>query len=104
MNGSDADKRLFPIKQLIHGTDEEAFLKIRREGISPMTRQHVHLATTVDVVHDYSTVHIYIDKYIYIIYMFKFTPFADNCGRSGRVVNPIICTYIHTFDICVRSR
>ena len=47
---------------LIHGTDEEAFLKIRREGISPMTRQHVHLATTVDVVHDYSTVLIYVDK------------------------------------------
>jgi RNA:NAD 2'-phosphotransferase (TPT1/KptA family) len=47
---------------LIHGTDEEAFLKIRREGIRPMTRQHVHLATTVDVVHDYSTVLIYVDK------------------------------------------
>ena len=28
-DSSDADKRLFPIKQLIHGTDEEAFLKIR---------------------------------------------------------------------------
>ena len=47
---------------LIHGTDEEAFLKIRREGIRPMTRQHVHLATTADVVHDYSTVLIYVDK------------------------------------------
>ena len=31
---------------------------------------------------------------------------ADICGRSGRVVNPIICvhTYIYTFDICVRSQ
>ena len=27
-----------------------------------MTRQHVHLATHVDAVHDYSTVHICIDK------------------------------------------
>ena len=47
---------------LIHGTDEEAFLKIRREGIHPMTRQHVHSAQSLDVVHDYSTVHIYIDR------------------------------------------
>ena len=48
---------------LIHGTDDAAFLKIRVEGISPMTRQHVHLAQSVAVVHDYSTVHIYLDKY-----------------------------------------
>jgi hypothetical protein len=48
---------------LIHGTDDAAFLKIRTEGIRPMTRQHVHLAQTVAVVHDYSTVHIYLDKY-----------------------------------------
>jgi len=48
---------------LIHGTDDAAFLKIRDEGISPMTRQHVHLAQSVAVVHDYSTVHIYLDKY-----------------------------------------
>ena len=48
---------------LIHGTDDAAFLKIRDEGISPMTRQHVHLARSEAVVRDYSTVHIYIDKY-----------------------------------------
>ena len=50
-------------KWLIHGTDDAAFLKIRHEGISPMTRQHVHMAQSVDVVHDYSTIHIYLNKY-----------------------------------------
>ena len=31
---------------------------------------------------------------------------ADICGRSGRVVNPIIVSYtcIYTFDIVVRPR
>ena len=55
---------------LIHGTDDASWLKIKDEGIKPMTRQHVHLAQTVAVVHDYSTVHIYVDK--------------DEVLRSGR--------------------
>jgi RNA:NAD 2'-phosphotransferase (TPT1/KptA family) len=45
---------------LIHGTDA-AFLKIRREGISPMTRQHVHLAQSVAIM-----IHIAIVMNIYI--------------------------------------
>ena len=47
---------------LIRGTDDASWLKIKDEGIKPMGRQHVHLAQDLAVVHDYSTVHIYIDK------------------------------------------
>ena len=46
----------------IHGTDDASWPKIKDEGIRPMTRQHVHLAQSSDVVHDYSTVHIDVDK------------------------------------------
>ena len=46
---------------LIHGTDDAAFLKIRDEGISPMTRQHVHLAQSVAIM-----IHIAIVMNIYI--------------------------------------
>ena len=46
----------------------------------------------------------FIDKYIYIIYTFEFIPFADFCGRSGRVVTYRFLTVIDTFGIFVRSR
>ena len=46
----------------------------------------------------------FIYEYIYIIYTFMPTSFADICGRSGRVVTHCIFTGIFTFDIFVRSR
>ena len=76
---------------LIHGTDEEAFLKIRREGIAPMTRQHVHLETHVDVVHDYSTVHIYVDKS-------EVLRLGMELLISGPAARPLVVLLRHTSD------
>ena len=47
---------------LVHGTDEASWLRISREGLRPMGRQHVHLAQDLDRVRSNSTVHVYVDK------------------------------------------
>ena len=47
---------------IIHGTTEEAWLMIRTQGISPMSRQHVHFVTTAAQVKRDCVVHIYVDK------------------------------------------
>lgn len=47
---------------LIHGTNDASWILIKDQGLKPMGRQHAHMAQGLDAVHDYSTVHIYIDK------------------------------------------
>ena len=51
---------------IIHGTTEEAWLMIRTQGISPMSRQHVHLATTAAQVKRHCVVHIYVDTHMFL--------------------------------------
>ena len=51
---------------IIHGTTEEAWLMIRTQGISPMSRQHVHLATTAAQVKRHCVVHIYVDTHRFL--------------------------------------
>ena len=47
--------------------------------------------------------YIYIDKYIYIIYMFKFSLFADICGRSGPVVTHCFFTAPNCSGLVLRT-
>ena len=51
---------------LAHGTTEDAWLVISREGLTAQQRQHVHLAQCQDKVREGSTIVLWIDAYAFL--------------------------------------